>query len=137
MNIFWDKITRLLCQINKDESLSFNSIGKENTFPIWLTFLQKNSSAMFATFIATNLFMLSSSLNWSLSQERSNPLLEDKRFYDQFSTFNLEMLIWSNENLTSSTNFHCIFFTTLTNSWKGSLMRTTYLSSVVKKHPMI
>ena len=87
---FCDKITRLLCQINRDESLLFNSTGKENTFPIWLTFLQKNSSALFATFIATNLFMLPSSLNWSLSQERSTPLLEDKRFFDQFSTLNLE-----------------------------------------------
>ena len=33
MNIFGDKITRLLCQINRYESLLFKSIGKENTFP--------------------------------------------------------------------------------------------------------
>ena len=90
MNISCDKITRPLCKINRYESLLLNSIGKENTFPIWPTFLQKNSSALLATFIATNLFMLPSSLNWSLSQESSTPLLEDKRFYDQFSTLNLE-----------------------------------------------
>ena len=79
MNIFCDKITRLLCQINRDESLLFNSIGKENIFPLTPTFLKKNSSALLAIFIATNLFLLPSSLNWSLSQEMSTPLLEDKR----------------------------------------------------------